>query len=245
MWTRNNPPLAPDWLRVGTDIVGGTTPPMFDAAFSLTGQSGITPAITSVTPPAYQSALDLTITVTGQNFNSSAVLVVDGIPLATTFGNGPTLTATVPAPLLAQLGALTIAVTDSGIGTSNTLVVPISDSPPVIGAFINQSSSSFDVTLDGSLLDLGDKSHFAVVLWGDGKFDVLFLGMSNRAGFHLHHRYRSGSNRKHLQIIVAAWDPSGMQSNLLFFPITLKAHSVAPASTSPAPVGNFGGFAGP
>src|SRR5436190_13010663 len=29
--------LASDWLRVGTDIVGGTTPPTFNAAFSLTG----------------------------------------------------------------------------------------------------------------------------------------------------------------------------------------------------------------
>src|SRR5262249_61791851 len=39
-WTRddvspNN--LAPDWARVGTDIVGGATPPTFNAAFSLTG----------------------------------------------------------------------------------------------------------------------------------------------------------------------------------------------------------------
>jgi hypothetical protein len=39
-WTRdeispNN--LAPDWLRVGTDIVGGATPPTFNATFSLTG----------------------------------------------------------------------------------------------------------------------------------------------------------------------------------------------------------------
>jgi hypothetical protein len=39
-WTRdeispNN--LAPDWLRVGTDIVGGATPPTFNAAFSLSG----------------------------------------------------------------------------------------------------------------------------------------------------------------------------------------------------------------
>src|SRR5215813_13256516 len=41
-WTRddisaNN--LAPDWLRIGTDIVGGTTPPTFNAAFSLAGQT--------------------------------------------------------------------------------------------------------------------------------------------------------------------------------------------------------------
>jgi hypothetical protein len=39
-WTRddispNN--LAPDWLRVGTDIVGGTPAPTFNAAFSLDG----------------------------------------------------------------------------------------------------------------------------------------------------------------------------------------------------------------
>jgi hypothetical protein len=35
-WIRNAS-LAPDWLRVGTDIVGGTTPPTFNAAFSLSG----------------------------------------------------------------------------------------------------------------------------------------------------------------------------------------------------------------
>jgi hypothetical protein len=35
-WTRDAM-LDPDWLRVGTDIVGGTTPPTFNAAFSLDG----------------------------------------------------------------------------------------------------------------------------------------------------------------------------------------------------------------
>ncbi len=35
-WIRNED-LAPDWSRVGTDIVGGTTPPTFNAAFSLSG----------------------------------------------------------------------------------------------------------------------------------------------------------------------------------------------------------------
>jgi hypothetical protein len=37
-WIRNSH-LDPDWLRVGTDFVGGTTPPTFDAAFSLTGRA--------------------------------------------------------------------------------------------------------------------------------------------------------------------------------------------------------------
>jgi hypothetical protein len=35
-WTRDAA-LDPDWLRVGTDIVGGATPPTFNAVFSLTG----------------------------------------------------------------------------------------------------------------------------------------------------------------------------------------------------------------
>jgi hypothetical protein len=35
-WTRDAA-LDPDWLRVGTDIVGGDKPPAFNAAFSLSG----------------------------------------------------------------------------------------------------------------------------------------------------------------------------------------------------------------
>jgi hypothetical protein len=43
-WIRNQA-LQPDWLRVGTDIVGGATPPTFDAAFSLSGAT-VTPTFT-------------------------------------------------------------------------------------------------------------------------------------------------------------------------------------------------------
>jgi hypothetical protein len=35
-WIRNDN-LDPDWLRIGTDIIGGASPPNFNAAFSLTG----------------------------------------------------------------------------------------------------------------------------------------------------------------------------------------------------------------
>jgi hypothetical protein len=37
-WTRNSN-LSPDWLRIGTDIVGGTTPPTFNMTFSLSGNT--------------------------------------------------------------------------------------------------------------------------------------------------------------------------------------------------------------
>ncbi|MGH8714853.1 MAG: PEP-CTERM sorting domain-containing protein [Casimicrobiaceae bacterium] len=42
-WTRDAS-LDPDWLRVGTDIVGGAIPPTFNAAFSLSGQEIPEPA---------------------------------------------------------------------------------------------------------------------------------------------------------------------------------------------------------
>jgi hypothetical protein len=41
-WTRDAA-LDPDWLRVGTDIVGGQTPPTFNQAFSLSGTVAAVP----------------------------------------------------------------------------------------------------------------------------------------------------------------------------------------------------------
>ena len=38
MWVRKAE-LAPDWLRVGKDIVGGNPAPTFDGSFSLSGQT--------------------------------------------------------------------------------------------------------------------------------------------------------------------------------------------------------------
>jgi hypothetical protein len=47
-WMRDDPPLAPDWLRIGTDIIKAGAPPTFltfNAAFSLSGTSaGSSPA---------------------------------------------------------------------------------------------------------------------------------------------------------------------------------------------------------
>jgi len=45
-WTRDAM-LDPDWLRVGTDIVGGTTPPTFNLAFSLDGTAVPEPSTVS------------------------------------------------------------------------------------------------------------------------------------------------------------------------------------------------------
>jgi hypothetical protein len=37
-WIRNSN-LDPDWLRIGTDIVGGAPPPTFNMAFELDGST--------------------------------------------------------------------------------------------------------------------------------------------------------------------------------------------------------------
>jgi hypothetical protein len=50
-WIRNAD-LDPDWLRVGTDVVGGTTPPTFNATFSLSGALCSPMSIAPASPPS-------------------------------------------------------------------------------------------------------------------------------------------------------------------------------------------------
>ena len=52
-WMRDDPPLAPDWLRIGADIIGGTT---FNATFELSGHT--------VTPQAQHSGPNSNVTRT-------------------------------------------------------------------------------------------------------------------------------------------------------------------------------------
>jgi hypothetical protein len=51
-WTRDSM-LDPDWLRIGTDIVGGNPAPQFNAAFSLTGVLVPEPATLSLLGAAF------------------------------------------------------------------------------------------------------------------------------------------------------------------------------------------------
>ena len=60
MWIRNAS-LAPDWLRVGTDIVGGAAPPTFNGTYSLTGSlSPIAVQISRPSPLVVPAGLPIT-----------------------------------------------------------------------------------------------------------------------------------------------------------------------------------------
>lgn len=67
----------------------------------------------SVTPPSVVNNVDNTVTVTGTGFDSSAVVLLDGIALSTTFHNDQTLTAVVPVGFTPKVYAVNITMTGS------------------------------------------------------------------------------------------------------------------------------------
>jgi hypothetical protein len=76
--------LAPDWLRVGTDIVGGTK---LNESFSLSGSS-FRAALDSLSQfAAAEGSGNLLIAADGSEFTSQSTALFNGLPLATTFDN--------------------------------------------------------------------------------------------------------------------------------------------------------------
>jgi hypothetical protein len=64
-WIRNSN-LAPDWLRIGTDIVGGATAPTFNMTFSLAGET-----LPEAGTPGVPNCLGKTIAALAQEFGST------------------------------------------------------------------------------------------------------------------------------------------------------------------------------
>jgi len=86
-WMRNGPGLAPDWLRIGADIVGGTT---FNGSFSIHGieqPTGTSTGPESATTPFSAQPL-VTVISNGEaghgSSNEHASLGTDKVPTATT-----------------------------------------------------------------------------------------------------------------------------------------------------------------
>ena len=64
-WIRNSN-LAPDWLRIGTDIVGGATAPTFNMTFSLAGET-----VPEAGTPGEANCHGKTISALAQEFGST------------------------------------------------------------------------------------------------------------------------------------------------------------------------------
>jgi hypothetical protein len=112
-WIRNAD-LDPDWLRIGTDIIGGSPPPTFDMAFSLTGTTQDAALVAAVLPGSRSVQV-------GTPATAFATVINPGV--GTAHGVGITLNTGIPATFTYQT---TDPATNQVTGTPDTPV----DIPP-------------------------------------------------------------------------------------------------------------------
>jgi hypothetical protein len=209
-WMRDDPSLAPDWLRIGTDIIGGTT---FNASFSLSGHT-VRPEITSLSQISVtEGSPDLTVTINGSNFTNLSAVLVNGLqPLATTFVNSNQLQAVIPAGLLAEQGHFRLSVLDAQNGFSNSERFTVNDIVPMLTASVSQGQIFRQITLNGLVTDQATEAHRLRIKWGDGTVQVLDLGVNSSAPFSVTHTFAASKHLHHDTIVVTALDDVGVAS---------------------------------
>ncbi len=119
-----------DVVVVNPDTIGAA-----DGGASLPTAFIITPpaALTSLTPAAISpGSQQFTLKVTGTNFVSGATVKWNGTPLTTTYVSPTTLTATVPANLVAAAGTAQITVVDpyGVVTTALTFTIAVVNAAP-------------------------------------------------------------------------------------------------------------------
>jgi hypothetical protein len=108
-WIRNAN-LDPDWLRIGTDIIGGNPPPTFDMAFSLTGTTEVAALVAAVLPSSRSVQV---------GHPATAFVTVINPGTGTAPGVGVVLNTSIPADFTFQT---TNPATNQVTGTPNTPV---------------------------------------------------------------------------------------------------------------------------
>jgi len=106
-WIRNAD-LDPDWLRIGTDIVGGSPAPTFNGTFSLSGTLGVAPTNTPTNTPTSTPTSTPTTTPT-----STPTSAPTGTPTVTPTG---TPRPAVVVPTLNDSGMLVFGVLVAAAG---------------------------------------------------------------------------------------------------------------------------------
>ena len=138
-WMRNAS-LDPDWLRVGTDIVGGASPPTFNASFSLTGEpisllAAVLPSSRSVQVPTPATAFATIINTSGANASNCAPAPLTSVPA--TFGYQTT------DPVTNQVTGTPNTPVGIANGASQSFVFALTPTAPVTPTLV---ALSFDCT---------------------------------------------------------------------------------------------------
>jgi hypothetical protein len=216
-WMRDGPGIAPDWLRIGADIIGGTT---FNGSFSLSGHT-VRPEITSLSQTsAAEGSADLTLTINGSNFTNLSTVLINGLdPLATRFVNAGQLQAIIPASFLAEEGKFQISVVDGLNGLSHSATFHVTDNVPAVTASATQGQIFQEITLNGQVIDQANEGHRVRIDWGDGHVQVLHLGVSAGGQFAVNHTFAPSKHLHHDTIVVTALDNEGVASAPLTFDV--------------------------
>jgi hypothetical protein len=138
-WMRDDPPLAPDWLRIGTDIIGGTPAPTFNAAFSLFGETSEQGSPFLALVSAAQGSPDLTLPVSGGTTTNQAAALFLTPPTVPAFGSVSLLTTPLPQSEKLQDAALS---RQSALSHGQSIVEPALD-----GADLSSALSVFSTVV--------------------------------------------------------------------------------------------------
>jgi hypothetical protein len=207
-WMRSTPGIAPDWLRIGADIIGGTT---FNGSFSLAGQT-VQPHIVSLSQTSVtEGSPDLTITINGSNFTSLSTVLIDGTqPLVTTFVSAGQLKATIPADFLAEEGHFKISVLDGQNAFSNAVGFKVTESVPSVSASAVNGQIFQQIDLSGQVLDAAPEAHRVQIKWGDGQVQIIDVSATTGGQFSVTHTFAQPGHVRPDTIVVTALDDEGV-----------------------------------
>lgn len=139
----------------------------------------LAPSISNVSPSSVVAGSSaFTLTVNGANFVSNSQVVFAGTPLTTTFVNSGSLTASVPASLVANAGNVNVTVVNNGSPSVSSAAVPFAIStqstgtPTITPPLQSSPLSSNTATLGNSITAGTNISAFKLYINGNFNTDA-------------------------------------------------------------------------
>ena len=137
-------PSSSGSVHITVVAAGGTSATTAADLFSY----GTAPSITGLSPAsATVGSAAITLTVSGTNFSSGAVVAWNGASLTTTFVSSTQLTATIPASLLTAAGTAAITVMESGGVSTGTSFAINAAAPSIVGISPSQGPAAGGTTV--------------------------------------------------------------------------------------------------